>query len=274
MSTPAKDPFVLAVGASDSNGTTTMSDDKVARFSAKGSKKRHVDLVAPGAHIVGLRVPGSYLDQTYGSTGFVTNALFRGSGTSQAAALVSGAAALVIQQRPSITPSQLKLLLMNSCVSLSASNSWQGRGELDLTRALNAPSTATDTAHTPSTGTGTLELSRGLDHVSRDGVVLSGEKDIFGKAFSAAAMASLEAAGNSWSGGTWNGNSWSGNSWSGNSWSGNSWSGNSWSGNSWSGNSWSGNSWSGNSWSGNSWSGNSWSGNSWSGGVWAGGSWS
>jgi len=264
MSTPARDPFVLAVGASDSMGTAIMSDDSVSQFSANGSRTRHVDLLTPGSHMVGLRVPGSYVDQAYGSTGYVTSTFFRGSGTSQAAALASGAAALVIQQRPSITPGQLKLLLMNNCVSFRrTSNIWQGKGELNLWTALAAPSTATDTAYTPSTGTGTLDGSRGTERLTDDGVVLSGEKDIFGHAFNAAAMATAEAAGNSWSGGTWNGNSWSGNSWSGNSWSGNSWSGNSWSGNSWSGNSWSGNSWSGNSWSGNSWTGGSWASGSW-----------
>ncbi len=259
LGNPAKDPFVLAVGASDSNGTSTMADDTVASFSAKGSKKRHVDLVAPGAHLVGLRVPGSYVDQMYGSTGYVAPTLFRGSGTSGATAIVAGAAALAIQQRPSITPGQLKLLLMRAGVGLGASNIWQGTGELDLTRALTAPSTQTDSAHMPGSGKGTLDGARGKDRITKDGVVLSGEKDIFGKPFNPAAIAAASAAGNSWSGGTWNGSSWSGNSWSGNSWSGNSWSGNSWSGNSWSGNSWSGNSWSGNSWSGNSWSGNAWS---------------
>jgi len=269
MLMPALDPFVLAVGASDSNGTPWMSDDTVPTFSSTGSKKRHVDLVAPGAHIVGLRVPGSYVDQTYGSTGYVSPTLFRGSGSSEATALVSGAAALIIQQRPSITPSQLKLLLMNSTVSIINNNVWQGRGELNLWTALLAPSTQTDSSHTPGTGTGSLELARGSDHLTDDGVVLSGEKDIFGHAFSASAMATAEAAASSWSGGTWNGNTWSGNSWSGNTWSGNSWSGNSWSGNTWSGNTWSGNTWSGNTWSGNSWSGNSWSGNSWAGGSWS-----
>jgi serine protease AprX len=273
MEMPAKDPFVVAVGASDSKGTSAMSDDHVASFSAKGSKTRHVDLVAPGSHIVGPRNPGSYVDQANGSTGYVSPTLFRGSGTSEATALVSGAAALIIQQRPSITPSQLKLLLMNTCFGLGDSNAWQGRGELNLTAALTASSTATDSAHTPSTGSGSLELSRGSDHLTLNGVVLNGEKDIFGHAFSSTALATAEAAGNSWSGGSWNGNTWSGNSWSGNSWSGNTWSGNSWSGNSWSGNTWSGNSWSGNSWSGNTWSGNSWSGNSWSGNTWSGDSW-
>jgi serine protease AprX len=276
MDMPALDPFVLAVGASDTNGTASMSDDTVASFSSTGNRSRHVDLIAPGSHIVGLRDPGSYIDQTYGSTGYVSPTLFRGSGTSEATAIVSGAAALIIQQRPSITPSQLKMLLMNSANSLGrrVSNIWQGAGELNLTTALTGSSTATDSAHTASTGTGSLELSRGTDHLTLNGVVLTGEQDIFGQPFNAAAMATAEAAGSSWSGGTWNGDTWTGSSWSGSSWSGVSWSGSSWSGSSWSGSTWSGNSWLGSSWSGSSWSGSSWSGSSWSGGEWAGGSWS
>ena len=85
-----------------------------------------------------------------------------------------------------------------------------------------------------STGLGSLELARGQDHLTRDGVMLTGERDIFGKPWNAAAMAAAQAAGSSWSGGTWNGSSWSGSSWSGSSWSGSSWSGSSWSGSSWS----------------------------------------
>ena len=47
-----------------------------------------------------LRAPGSFVDQAHGDTGHVSDTLFRGSGTSQATAVVSGAAALVFQQRP------------------------------------------------------------------------------------------------------------------------------------------------------------------------------
>ena len=138
-----------------------------------------------------------------------------------------------------------------------------GSGELRLGPILSASLPTYVQTAAPGTGTGSLELSRGSDHITRDGVVLKGEQDIFGKPFASDAMAALEAAGNSWSGGTWNGSSWSGSSWSGNSWSGNSWSGNSWSGSSWSSSSWSGSSWSGSSWSGNSWSGSSWSTANW-----------
>jgi serine protease AprX len=278
LTDPAYDPAVLAVGAADTQGTTTYADDTVASFSSNsivGRNKRTVDLLAPGTHIVSLRDPGSFVDQTYGSTGSVTDTLFRGSGTSQAAAIVSGAAALVIQQRPSITPDQLRALLAKGADRLNGvSVQAQGSGELDLRNVLSQKIPNNTQGYLASTGSGPLELSRGDVHLVLDDVTLSGERDIFGAPFASAAMAALEAAGNSWSDGAWNGNSWSGNSWSGNSWSGNSWSGNSWSGNSWSGNSWSSYSWSGNSWSGNSWSGNSWSGNSWSGNSWSGNSWS
>ena len=76
-------------------------------------------------------------------------------------------------------------------------------------------------------------------------MVLTGEKDIFGKAFNSTTMATAEAAGSTWSGGTWNGSSWAGSSWAGSSWAGSTWSGSSWAGKSWAGSSWSGNSWSG-----------------------------
>jgi serine protease AprX len=219
-------------------------------------------------------VPNSFVDSTH-PEGVRGTRYFRGSGTSQAAAIASGSIALLLQKYPSMPPDQVKRWLRTQARQLTTTVvNVQGKGAIDLVRmAAGTPSASYTQTHSPSTGTGSLDLSRGSDRVTDDAIVLSGEVDIFGKAFNSTAMATATAAGNSWSGGTWNGNSWSGNSWSGNSWSGNSWSGNSWSGNSWSGNSWSGNSWSGNSWSGNSWSGNSWSGNSWSGNSWSTGSW-
>jgi serine protease AprX len=275
LTNPAIDPYLIAVGAADTNGTPTYSDDTLASFSSTGTLARRIDLLAPGTHIVSLRDPGSFIDQTYGSTGQVTNDLFRGSGTSQAAAIVSGAAALLLQQHPELTPDQVKRMLKAGADPLTDVRlAFQGGGELNLANDFDRRIPGFAQSHVQSVGTGSLELSRGDIHLSLNGVTLSGEQDIFGAPFQSAQTAALEASGNSWSGGVWNGNSWSGNSWSGNSWSGNSWSGNSWSGNSWSGNSWSGNSWSGNSWSGNSWSGNSWSGNSWSGNSWSGNSWS
>jgi serine protease AprX len=280
LADPAYDPQILAVGAADTMGTASPWDDQVASFSASAascsSGCRAPDLIAPGTHMQGLRVPGSYIDQN-NSSGVLGDRYFRGSGTSEATAFVSGAAADLLQRYPQLTPDQVKAMLTGSCDKLSSYN-WkqQGCGELDMSKLLSAqvPSVLSSLqGNAPSTGTGSLEAARGTDHITLNGVVLQGEQDIFGAPFNSAAMAALEAAGSSWSGGTWNGSSWSGSSWSGSSWSGSSWSGSSWSSNSWSGSSWSSNSWSGSSWSGSSWSGSSWSGSSWSGSSWSGGSW-
>jgi len=276
LANPASDPFVIGVGGYDTMGTAVTSDDRLGFYSAgvSSSGDRGPDFVAVGSHLQGLRVPNSYIDAE-NIRGRLGTRYFRGSGTSQAAAIASGAVALILQKYPNLTPDQVKRFIAANTQPLVSQPDpdYVGSGEISLsTLATRAPASYTQ-SFAASTGTGSLDDARGTDRLTDDGVVLSGEVDIFGHAFDSAAMATLEAAGNSWSGGIWNGNSWSGNSWSGNSWSGNSWSGNSWSGNSWSGNSWSGNSWSGNSWSGNSWSGNSWSGNSWSGNSWSTGSW-
>jgi serine protease AprX len=318
LADPAYDPEILAVGAADTMGTATPSDDQVARFSAYARSCmfgcRAPDLVAPGAHLQGLRVIGSYIDQN-NPQGVLSDRYFRGSGTSEAAAFVSGTVALLLQKYPQATPDQVKQMLTSSCDPLLGDSSrsrlhfhevssdgydvrHEGCGELDPNKLLSvSPSPRTEQYHLRSFGTGSLEASRGSDHVAMNGVVLQGEQDIFGKPFDSAAMAALEAAHASWSGGVWNGSVWTGSSWSGSSWAGASWSspswsgsswsdslwdgsswsgiwtGSSWSGSSWSGSSWSGSSWSGSSWSGSSWSGSSWSGSSWSGGLWLGASW-
>jgi len=274
LSDPGIDPYVVALGTADTQGTLTVKDDTLSSFSPwpKKGNVRSVDLVSPGAHMQGLRVPNSNIDVNH-PEGFLSTRYFRGSGTSESTAITSGAVALILQKYPNATPDQVKKLLLNTAVPIGGKPLGVGAGELQLGPALTASLPSWTQSWTASTGAGSLEQSRGTDHLTRNGVTLTGEQDIFGHAVNTSLLAQLEAGGNSWSGGIWNGNSWSGNSWSGNSWSGNTWSGNSWSGNSWSSGTWSGNTWSGNSWSSTDWSGNSWSGNSWTGGSWAGDSW-
>jgi serine protease AprX len=278
LNNPAFDPFVITVGADDTKGTTSVTDDTIPVWSAKGDPSRRPDLVAPGKSVVSLRSGGSFLDLNHPEGKVGISRFFRGSGTSQAAAVVSGAAALLLSQRPSLTPNQVKYLLKSTAVRLpSADIDAQGSGLINLKAARDAstPSSAIALQSYPlATGAGSLELSRGSVHVSNNGVDLTGEKDIFGAAFVGSAWAAASLTGNTWSGGVWNGNTWSGNTWSGNTWAGNTWSGNTWAGNTWSGNTWSGNTWSGNTWSGNTWAGNTWAGNTWSGNTWSAGGWS
>jgi serine protease AprX len=274
LADPAYDPFVIAVGAVDHHGSMQYSQWDIAAFSQTGDGIRNPTIMAPGAHLQSLRDPGSYIDQTYPG-GVISDRFFRGSGSSQAAAVVSGALADMFQEHPAMSPDQAKALLKNGANGLRPPAGYPNQGQLALRldTVVTAPVPIAAQTFTPSIGTGTLESSRGTIHLIKNGVPLQGEQDIFGAQFDSTGIAALEAAGNSWSGGMWNGNVWSGDSWSGNSWSGNSWSSVAWSGNSWSGDSWSGDSWSGNSWTGNSWSGNSWSGDSWSGDSWSSAFW-
>ena len=290
LSMPSSNPWVIGVGGYDTIGTATTTDDVIGSYSAAcfacTAAFKNPDLASVGSHLQGLRVPNGYLDSTH-PEGRIGTRYFRGSGTSQSAAITSGLVALILQKYPTMSMDQVKALLKNNAkrvVGWTVQTAGSGAVDLAGLAAYNpavmfdskgAPLFTTYAASTNrATGTGTLELSRGSDHLTANGVVLSAEVDIFGRPFNSAAMATAEAAGSSWSGGTWNGSSWSGSSWSGSSWSGSSWSGSSWSGSSWSGSSWSGSSWSGSSWSGSSWSGSSWSGSSWSGSSWSGGSWS
>ena len=111
--TPGIDPYVITVGATDDRGTASRDDDVFAWFSAWGSNPKP-DLVAPGRRIVSLRVPGSTLDTLY--PGRVVTAqngatYFTLTGTSMSTGVVSGAAALALQRRSSLSPDQLKALL-------------------------------------------------------------------------------------------------------------------------------------------------------------------
>jgi subtilisin family serine protease len=273
LNNPAFDPFVLTVGAADGKGTSTHRDDKVASFSSCGTSARGPDLVAPGKSVVSLRDPRSYIDQEH-PEGRVGERFFRGSGTSQAAAVTSGAVALLLSQRPSLTPDQVKALLTNSAAPLRRDDRLcQGKGMLDLREAELEPTPAAIQAWPPATGLGTLEGARGTAHLTDGKNELRGEMDIFGTAWDGEAWATASLAGTSWQGGLWNGKSWSGDSWSATSWAGKSWSAVTWSGKSWSGKAWSDMSWSGKSWSGKSWSVGAWSGKSWSGKSWGSGLW-
>ena len=283
---PAFDPFVIAVGAGVNDGARGITE--VAPFSSCGTGERFVDVVAPGRSVVSLRNPGSFADEFYPEAR-VADRFFLGSGTSQAAAVFSGAVALLLDQRPELTPDQVKQLLTHNTATWidGASAMCQGAGSLDLSAALDARTpTAPSSAQTYqfSDGSGSLEAARGTNHVYDEGVALEGEIDIMSSPWNGYSCSTIVVridkvktrvftCDSLWDDGTFNGASWSGASWSGASWSGASWSGALWSGASWSGASWSSKSWSSASWSGASWSGASWSSASWSGASWSGDTW-
>jgi serine protease AprX len=125
---PANDPFVITVGGVDDKGTKSIDDDQLAPWSSRGTTQdgfAKPDLVAPGAGLVSTIAPGSVYTQLCPSC-VTDGSYFKVGGTSMAAAVVSGAAADVIQANPSLTPDQVKKTLVKRTRAVTESSSSTG----------------------------------------------------------------------------------------------------------------------------------------------------
>jgi serine protease AprX len=143
---PGNDPNVITVGATKTNGTPQRLDDTVASYSSKGpTLLDHVvkpDLVAPGNRVVSLAAPGSTLVTSLlnlnirpittcilgllgnnCSTG-LSGKYTRLSGTSMATPVVAGAAALMFQKDPNLTPDTVKARMLKTAWKGYPGNSW------------------------------------------------------------------------------------------------------------------------------------------------------
>ena len=109
---PGNDPYVISVGATDEVNTVDPGDDTLAAFSSRGSTQdgfAKPDVLAPGAHIVAPLAMGSAFQSLCPHC--VVGSYMRMGGTSAAAPVVSGAAALILQARPELNPDEVKQLL-------------------------------------------------------------------------------------------------------------------------------------------------------------------
>ena len=120
ITSPGNSPYAITVGAIDTRGTVSRTDDSVAPYSSRGpTKYDHAvkpDLVAPGARVVSLEAAGSYLPSTYPllhRAGVGNNAYMHLSGTSMATPIVTAAAALLLQGTPGMTTAHVKMALQS-----------------------------------------------------------------------------------------------------------------------------------------------------------------
>ncbi len=184
ISAPGNDPYVITVGAMNTLGTSSRADDHIASYSSKGPTLfDHIvkpDLVAPGNRIISLYTaaltlnhlyPGNEIPNSLYQTNANNNAsstYYLLSGTSMAAPMVSGAAALLLQKTPTLTPDQVKARLMQSAYknlvpysSVTDPVTGQtfndqadiftvGAGYLDIQAALSDTSLATLSAKSPA----------------------------------------------------------------------------------------------------------------------------
>ncbi|MEM1404611.1 MAG: S8 family peptidase [Pseudomonadota bacterium] len=146
VGSPGNLPYLLTVGAvTDSWTDTSRDDDYIPDFSSRGpTPLGHIkpDVVALGGHMTGIVPPGSTLSKDLPEY-LLASGEFVMTGTSQAAALVSGLAALMLQIDPQTTNDELKCLLVSSAEPAIASDGRleyspfvQGSGLVSVRRAL------------------------------------------------------------------------------------------------------------------------------------------
>lgn len=136
---------VITVGASDDS-------DQVASFSSRGPTsdgRVKPDLCFPGVDIVAARAAGTAMGQV------VDEHYTSASGTSMATPHAVGAAALLLQANPSLTPREVKELLMRTARNIGYEANAQGAGRADVYQAyLGEPSPGPEPEPEPEPGTG------------------------------------------------------------------------------------------------------------------------
>lgn len=150
ISSPCNSRKVITVGALNDHDTTPTTDDTVTTYSSRGPSALDLvakpDILAPGNRIVSARAAGSYLDAMFPDrrvaadpTQPLVQEHFEMSGTSMAAPMVAGAAALMLEQEPSLTNATVKARLMLSARKTAYGHPFAtGAGALDILGALRA----------------------------------------------------------------------------------------------------------------------------------------
>jgi len=215
---PGDEDEVVAVGAADTRGTSSPADDLVAPFSSRGPTHDGLakpDLLAPGISIVSHRAPGSLADAGRPAAR-VGERYFKGTGTSQAAAMVSGVVALMLQANPAMGPDEVKAALVGTANPALRGREGAGAGLVDVRAAVAAAkagafrSQEANGGASSASGLGSIDASRGsfkpytdLDGDGR-GEQVSGEIDVLGNPWVARSWASR-----AWTTSTWAGSPWS-----------------------------------------------------------------
>ncbi|MBS3940523.1 MAG: S8 family serine peptidase [Actinobacteria bacterium] len=139
VTSPGRDPWIITVGSTDTNGTAVTHDDTVPDWSGAGrvNKGHKPDVLAPGTSVLSLRTVGSHIDEEHPQAR-IGEGHFRGSGTSMSAAMVSGAVAALAEFRPYATPDDFKGALVTTGAPITGSIA----PAVDLAAADEAPADA------------------------------------------------------------------------------------------------------------------------------------
>ena len=142
ITSPGNSPKVITVGSITDEGTgNDSSDDYVSTFSSLGPTAfdhfLKPDLVAPGNKVVASSPASSVLERELperarGCPSGCGTPYLELSGTSMAAGMVSGTAALMLTNDPTLTPDAIKATLMLTARKVDVDPTFAGAGVLDI----------------------------------------------------------------------------------------------------------------------------------------------
>ena len=124
ITSPGNAPSAITVGAVRTFNTATRRDDRIAPYSSRGPSWydgfAKPDVLAPGDGLLSVTSFDSTLDKAFKAKGGAGSYL-RLSGTSMAAAVASGVAALVRAQNPALSPNSIKAILEFTAIPVETS---------------------------------------------------------------------------------------------------------------------------------------------------------
>ena len=237
---PGFDPWLITVGAADTTGwLPTLASFSGSDVIAGVSKP---DLVAPGVNLLG-ELPTDSSIVADNPSSLQPNGFYRGSGTSEATAVVSGLAAIFVADHPGVTTDQVKAALRVAANPIYALGSGAGIAKV------------------------AKRLARSRDDLRMDDAGASGEGNFVISSWD------VNDFGAATLGADWSTNKWATNKWATNKWASGVWDALSFDTNKWATNKWATNKWATNKWATNKWATNKWATNKWAASSWGSESW-
>lgn len=280
IASPAVDPYVVTVGSTDEHGTTSVSDDTVPSWSARGPSIYSLakpDVVAPGKSLVSLRAPGSTAD-VENESARIGEDYFVGSGTSMSAAVASGAAALLLQSNPALGPDEVKGALMASAGSIAETDPHAaGVGAIDVVAASKSNAVANQDLPALS---GNKQVSAPDDPVrgAKQSSFMwaprpKGEDRWLARKWAQEEWTARKWAGEDWAARKWAARKWAGGDWEARKWAQEEWAARKWAEREWAARRWAGADWAAGDWAARKWAGRDWASDGWAARKWAGADW-